>query len=65
MLPSVISQLKNAIQGIEDARIKRSFYRHQAKLLPVNELLYYAAGHGYNPEFAKACRRELRSSKSR
>ena len=36
-------------------------HRHQASLLSDSDLKYYAAGHGFNLQLAKACRHELRS----
>ncbi len=57
----MLDQIKEWILRWQLQKEQWDFHLHQAKLLTEQDLRYYAAGHGFNPQFAKACKHELES----
>lgn len=55
----MIDWIKERWSRIELRHQQWKFHCHQASLLSEADLAYYAAGHGFNLQFAKACKREL------
>lgn len=56
---TMLDWIKERWNRLELRHQQWEFHCHQASLLSESDLRYYAAGHGFNLQFAKACKREL------
>jgi hypothetical protein len=56
----MIHFIKEKIGDWQARRQRWNHYKHQASKLSVADLEFYAAGHGFNLLFAKACKQALR-----